>query len=201
MKKHDLRVKYLEIRRKTLKKPYVYPNFIGSDIYKNCSVLLIYVSVGDEPDTRLLISEAIADGKRVYVPQCLDTQGLMTFRRIESLDELKPGMYSIDEPDSSNEEYITPTSAPIAPLQNTPSCNASTPHFPKSVCVVPGIVFDLSGHRLGYGKGYYDRYLANHPNLYTVGFCCSDCFTDFVPHEKTDRAVNAVCTEKGITYI
>lgn len=196
VKKHDFRVKYLKIRQKTLKKPYIYTNFIGSDIYRNCSDLLVYVSVGDEPDTRCLITEALRDGKRVYVPQCLDTQGLMTFRRIENPDELKPGMYSIPEPDSSNAEYVKRPSEGVDLSPNPHFFNSSD----LSVCVVPGIAFDSSGHRIGYGKGYYDRYLATHPELYTVGFCCSECFIDFVPHEKTDCAVNAVCTENGITF-
>ena len=69
--------------------------------------------------------------------------------------------------------------------------------FSECICIVPGLVFDLSGHRLGYGKGYYDRFLKDFTG-YSVGLVYSEFILDKLPCEPTDRAVDLMITERGI---
>jgi len=197
MTKQIFRRKYLEIRdknpKKTLINSGIYTNFIRSEIYKNCSELLIYVSIGSEPDTRRIINSALSDGKKVYVPKCLDNQGSMTFKRIFSLSDLTPGFFNIPEPaPSSPSLYIEKTQ-----LDSKSSYHSCFSKNFRRICVVPGVVFDRSGHRIGYGKGYYDRYLRE-KSIFTVGFCFSESVVDSVPHDATDCTVNAICTEKEL---
>lgn len=116
----------------------------GLPLWKDATLLLSFVSYRDEIDTHTIISDALAQGKKVAVPLCDSASRSMTFRYIESLDELEPGIHGIPEP--------LPT-APIVKLSE----------MLGSICLVPGLVFDGTGHRIGYGGGYYDRFLAFYP--------------------------------------
>jgi 5-formyltetrahydrofolate cyclo-ligase len=67
------------------------------------------------------------------------------------------------------------------------------------VVIVPGLAFDRSGHRVGYGRGFYDRFLATlRPDALTVGICFSVQLVDEVPHGQGDRPVDLVMTEHGL---
>ncbi len=113
-------------------------------LWKDAPLVLSYVSYGDEVDTRAIIDDAFAQGKKVAVPLCDTASHSLAFHYIESLDELAPGLRSIPEPQPD---------APIVKLAD----------MLGSVCLVPGLVFDGIGHRIGYGGGYYDRFLAFYP--------------------------------------
>ena len=116
----------------------------GLPLWKDATLLLSFVSYRDEIDTHTIISDALAQGKKVAVPLCDSASRSMTFRYIESLDELEPGIHGIPEP--------LPT-APIVKLSE----------MLGSICLVPGLVFDGAGYRIGYGGGFYDRFLAFYP--------------------------------------
>ncbi len=104
--------------------------------YRQAEQILIYVSVGAELSTREVILQALSDGKKVFCPK---VEGkTMEFYRIFSLQDLSPGCRNIPEP-----------------MGNTPRCEKKG----RTLVVVPGSAFDRSGHRIGYGGGYYDRYL------------------------------------------
>lgn len=150
--------------------------------YKNARQVLAYVSVHDEVDTRALIEKAIRDGKRVAVPRCVPNTRQMEFYYINSIDELEPGMFGVPEPNPEKSELMT--------------------DFSDSVCIVPGICFDKKGYRLGYGKGYYDRFLCNY-NGTTIGLCYSICTKYNLIHGKFDRRSDIVITEKYVnrTYL
>lgn len=150
--------------------------------YKNARQVLAYVSVHDEVDTRALIEKAIRDGKRVAVPRCVPNTRQMEFYYINSIDELEPGMFGVPEPNPEKSELMI--------------------DFSDSVCIVPGICFDKKGYRLGYGKGYYDRFLCNY-NGTTIGLCYSICTKYNLIHGKFDRRSDIVITEKYVnrTYL
>lgn len=150
--------------------------------YKNAKLVLAYVSVRDEVDTRNLINRALQDGKKVAVPRCVPDTRLMEFYYINSLDELEPGMFGVDEPVPEKAELVT--------------------DFSNSVCILPGICFDKKGFRLGYGKGYYDRFLCNY-ECSTIGLCYSVCTRFNLIHGKYDRRADIVVTEKYVnrTYL
>jgi len=149
---------------------------IALEQYRNALLLLTYVSDGSEPDTLMLIARALADGKEVACPRCDVSAHTMTFRKIRSLGELSPGAYGLYEP------------APDAP-------ETQPEEMQNSVCIVPGLAFDGSGGRLGYGGGYYDRFLAGYCGS-TVGLCRSECYSaQPLPRDNTDVTVDTVVTD------
>lgn len=152
-------------------------NFLMSDEYKTCNTLLCYVAFNGEVDTDFIISRALRDSKTVGVPVCLDKNGKMEFFKIESLGDLHKGSFGISEPDICEEKRIT--------------------DFESCVIVVPALCFDRFGNRLGYGRGYYDRYLQNH-SLISFGLCYNKLIIDYVPSDAYDKSVDFVVSEKRI---
>ena len=181
--KNELRVKYKRLRtecpdniKSELDKSLA-ENFWALDEYKNCKTLFVFVSTPIEVDTFAIIDRAFSDGKTVAVPKCRDKNGQMDFYYIESRDSLKAGAFSIMEPDEEKCEKVTELS--------------------EGLCIVPGLCFDLQGYRIGFGKGYYDRFL----NVFggtTVGLCYSRCIEKELPKGIFDKSVDIIITEKYI---
>ena len=142
--------------------------------YQRNSVLLIYVSTSIEVDTFRIIRQAIADGKRVAVPRCIPDTRNMEFYYIRSTDELKPGMFGVLEPDPIAENLYSESDG--------------------GLCIVPAFSYDWRGYRLGYGKGYYDRFLSRFEGN-MVGICYSECVQRSLPHGRFDRPVELLVTE------
>lgn len=147
--------------------------------YKNCKTLFAYVSTEFEIDTFFIIRSALKDGKLVAVPKCIDNSGNMDFYYIDSLNCLKIGAYSILEPDEA-----------ICKRVSDLSCG---------LCLVPGLCFDSEGFRLGYGKGYYDRFLERFSGI-SVGLCYSSFINPQVPVDVYDKSVDILITDKNINY-
>ncbi len=144
--------------------------------YGPSKTMLVYVSTSIEVDTRRIIENAWADGKRVAVPRCIPSTRQMEFHYIRSFEELSPGAFSVLEPDAS---------APVVT------------DFAGCIMLVPGMVFDLDGYRLGYGKGYYDRYLSRFDG-FTAGLCYSGELKKRMYHGRYDRAVDVIVTDQWI---
>lgn len=144
--------------------------------YQAAPILLCYVSIEPEVDTRSILHTAISQGKTVCVPRC-ESGGVMRFYQIVSLNDLTPGVFGIPTPG---------TDFPPAPED-----------LSRALCLVPGWCFDQTGGRLGYGGGYYDRFLQHYHGM-TMGLCYNAFVTDALPQEPTDRAVDLVLTEQGI---
>lgn len=151
--------------------------FISLKKSHNISVFLIYVSFRDEVDTKELIEYLLSSGSKVAVPRCYD-EGRMEFFVISSLEDLRTSAYGILEPEDDECFRVT--------------------DFENSLCVVPGLAFDSDGMRIGYGGGYYDRFLEKHENMISVGFCYDSLIEKSVLTEKHDRKVDYIITEKGI---
>lgn len=120
---------------------------LGHQWFYRAGSLLCYVSYGSELDTRELIREALRLGKEVYVPRVGEGRQ-MDFYRIGALEELQPGFHGILEPPDTARIYAGKRAE-------------------RALMLMPGVAFDLYGNRLGYGGGYYDRYLAVHPQFQT----------------------------------
>jgi len=145
MEKKELRKKMLEMRDQ--KKPedralwddIIYNKFIGSDYYRNASVIFIFVSFRSEVDTHRIIRKALEDGKVVGVPKVVSKkEGIKVFR-IDSMEDLEAGYFGVLEPKEG--------------------CR-SIPAEDIGLIVMPGAAFDKEGGRIGYGGGFYDRYLS-----------------------------------------
>lgn len=153
-------------------------NFLESSYYKEADVVLLYLSINREVRTRALVDRILKDNKALALPVCFDNSR-MCFRYITDKSQLTKGKFSAPEPNDTCPEY-----------KGEGPC----------VCVIPALAFDKKGFRLGYGKGYYDRYLSKF-NVKKVGFCFEELFVESLPHGRYDAASDAIITEKGVYSI
>ncbi len=156
----------------------IFENIVSLAEYRRCALLLTYVSAESEADTHRLIARAFEDGKTVAVPKSLDKNGNMAFYEIHSFDELKKGYFGIYEP--------------------VPEKCGEISLFDGAVCIVPALSYDGKGFRLGYGKGFYDRFLSEHWEMLKVGICYSQCLEESLPHDEYDIPADIVITEISV---
>ena len=136
--------------------------------------VLCYVSSSLEVSTRKIIAAAWQQGKEVYAPLCTDKQGHMAFYRIASEKDLSPGNYNI-----------------LEPVEGLPPLLKS---FSQDLCVVPALSYDEQFYRLGFGKGYYDRFLAGFNGI-KVGICYEENIQPQLPHSHFDIPVDFIVTQ------
>lgn len=166
------------IQDKNLLSSRIVDKFLSSSLYKNSKTVLCYSPINDEVDTSLIISNAIQDGKILALPYCVDDNGIMDFYIVENYDkQTVVGSYGIIEP-------------------NINLCKRLE-NFDNSVIIVPALCFNEKGYRLGYGKGYYDRFLEKH-SLISVGLCYNSLVKNEIPIDKYDKPVNFILTESQI---
>lgn len=147
--------------------------------FRYAEVILMYAPTPREIDIMPLISAAIAKGKQVAFPKCNTENRTMNYHFITNEDDLTVQSYNIREPNES------------LPIYNPKSDQRS------AVCLVPALVYDRSGYRLGYGKGYYDRYLSDFAGC-KIGVVYSDFILQSVPRGRFDLNVDILLTERGI---
>ncbi len=182
--KNSLRKKYKALRSgisPDLKKAMdegIFENIVSLAEYRSCALLLTYVSAESEADTRRLIARAFEEGKTVAVPKSLDKNGNMAFYEIHSFDDLEKGYFGIYEP--------------------VPEKCGEISRFDGAVCIVPALSYDCKGFRLGYGKGFYDRFLSANEKILKVGICCSRCLEESLPHDEYDIPADIVITESSV---
>ncbi len=145
---------------------------LNSWAVREASAVLTYVSTAIEVDTRAFMEALFALGKTVAVPRCGEAPGEMGFYIIESFNDLEDGAFGVLEPKCECAEY-TETEG--------------------SVCVVPAFIFDEYGYRLGYGKGYYDRFLSRYGGK-KIGICYDCDICEKLYHGRYDRAVDMIIT-------
>lgn len=143
---------------------------------QEADVILAYCSCGAEPDTRALLQWLLKTGKQTALPVCERT-GVMQFYLVHDGTDLQPGAYGIPEPKGRVSPVLTD----------------------RTLCIVPGLAFTADGNRLGQGGGYYDRFLAAHPELRTMGITYRCRLRETVPCEVHDSSVDIVVTEEGGT--
>lgn len=142
--------------------------------YREAQTLLCYVSKPIEVDTIPLIQRALADGKQVACPRCVEGTRQMEFYRIHSLDDLEKRTFGVLEP-------------------KVPGCEKLT-DFTGSLCIVPALMYDLKGYRLGYGGGYYDRFLSGYDG-YKIGITYRRNILRFLHYGRYDIPVDMIVTE------
>lgn len=178
--RRELTAKRAQLSRKAQRSRAIGEALFATAFYRRASLVLCYVSLEDEVDTYPVIRRALADGKAVAVPYCTDRRGHMLFYRITSLNDLHTGSFGVKEPDITRCEEVT--------------------GFDDSIVLVPGLSFDRCGNRLGYGKGYFDRFLKNYPFI-SVGLCYNSLIKKELPTDAYDRQVDYIITETGITDV
>ncbi|MCR5353120.1 MAG: 5-formyltetrahydrofolate cyclo-ligase [Clostridiales bacterium] len=150
--------------------------------FEFCKNVLVYSAIKSEPDLKSFISAAFEAGKGVYFPKTCK-KGVLEFYKASSFSDLEPGVFGISEPKEGLMLYDLSQSE-------------------NDLCVVPGLCFDKNRKRIGYGKGYYDRFLSKFKGI-AAGVCFSECISgEALPFEKRyDRSVDFTLTEMGIDTI
>lgn len=142
--------------------------------FKRAETVFCYISVGKEVSTELILTECFRQGKRVGVPLCT-APGIMEVRQITCMDQLEHGIYGLMEP-----------------KRNTPIVEKRE----IDLGIIPCISADFCGKRLGYGAGYYDRYLSDTEFLKVV-LCRKELLWEEIPTDSYDVPMDLVVTEKG----
>lgn len=152
------------------------------DLYRKAELVLGYLPIHEEIDTLPILADAFSAGKRVALP-LLDTKTCkIDFFEVFSLDEISRGTRGLAKPPREDAEPL------------------SERDFLGSVCLVPGLVFDGEGHRVGYGAGYYDEFLAFYPGD-KIGLVRSvQVSSNPLPHDDHDIAVDVLVTEGSIWH-
>jgi len=184
-KKNAIRAEYKALRREMdsavrLERDKKICEFAtGLVSYRFAEYVLLYAAMEDEINIYEVASTALKQGKKVAFPRCNKEEHTMNYHIIESLDQLSPDSYGICEP---------PEDVPVYdPETDTGS----------AVCFVPGLVYDKAGYRVGYGKGFYDRFLSSFKGS-SVGIVYSDFIMPKVPRGRFDMKVDILLSEKGV---
>ena len=164
--------------------------FLHSISYRFCDIVLIYVSAKEEISTRAIIEHSLASKKIVACPISNTGENTLSFKTIKSLDELNSGSYNILEPPETNRDFKDLQAEELAGKKGQA----------LAVCVIPCLAYDPEGYRMGYGKGYYDRFLPTFEGT-KIGLCYSDFKSDKLPKGKYDVKLDVIITEKGVTVI
>lgn len=159
---------------------------IATDAYKNSRSVLVYMSIRNEVDLSGLIEQALADGKSVYIPKTYGNRR-MEFYLYDG--EFVSGSFGIKEPKNTEEERCF-KKAVISKEVNQTSFEECTDI--KTLIIVPGVAYDSSGHRLGYGGGYYDTYLSDIKGVTSIGVGYSFQLLDELPVNEFDKRVDRV---------
>lgn len=132
---------------------------LETEAYRNANTIYGYLPFNQEVHTLPLLQQAMADGKQVALPKCRD--GEMRFIRMEDLCHVQRSRFGAPEPIAD---------APVAEDRN-------------ALVLMPGLAFDAAGHRMGYGGGYYDRFLSREPDHPTIALCFD---FQLLPHLETE---------------
>lgn len=157
----------------------IHQALFNSKSYQNASVIGCTISQEHEIDTTPIIKQAWKDGKTIAVPKCNPKQKELIFRTLTSFDQLETVYFGLKEPMEQETEEVDKERIDLM--------------------LVPGLIFDRRGYRIGYGGGFYDRYLANY-NQTTIALATEEQLIDQVPNDSYDIPVQHFITEMGLRY-
>jgi 5-formyltetrahydrofolate cyclo-ligase len=184
MPKAGLRRKMLESRKALSAEDYmgksliIQQRLISTEEYSHSEVLALYSSIKKEVDTHQVIEMSLRSGKKVILPAVSD--GRLLFRELKEISDLHKGKYGILEPPATSKVFAPDLA---------------------DLIVLPGIAFDLKGHRVGYGKGYYDKSLHHLEGQGKLVAVCYDFqLVEEIAGEAHDVKVDMIITEKRIVH-
>lgn len=182
--KSEIRVEFLKKRKELPREQcradsiVIAKRLLSLKKVQKAETVFLYASYKNEVGTKKLIQKLLSMQKKVALPRVREKE--MDFFLIRSWEELVLGYQEILEPDGAG-HIVVPTK--------------------NDVMILPGVVFDHKGNRIGYGGGYYDRYLDQHkdtlPCLIGVGYEMQ-IFSDIIPTEPQDKSLDFVVTEKKV---
>lgn len=152
----------------------IHIKLLMEETLKNSETVGITLSAFPEVETWSLIEKLWSNGKKVAVPKCNPKERTMQFHRIDSFDQLEVVYMMLKEPIPEKTTKVDPSNI--------------------DVLIVPGVVFDRNGYRIGFGGGYYDRFLSDYGgDTISLAFDCQ--IVDAVPTERYDLPVKCILTE------
>ena len=146
--------------------------------FRHAEIILLYSPIKSEIDVLPIARAALERGKAIAFPRCNKEDRTMKFHFVTSLDELETGAYGIKEPREDAPVYDPENDTRVA------------------ICYVPGLTFDVYGYRLGYGKGYYDKFMHVFKGC-TIGIILNDFIVKSLPKGKYDCHCDILLTENG----
>ncbi len=150
--------------------------FFDTQEYKNAERIFTYINIKSEFAASIVAERAFSDGKEVFVPVMTGVPHEMVFVRIKELSELKENKRGILEPKLDFKKVL--------------------PSNEKTIIIVPALAFDKRGFRLGYGGGFYDKYLSENKSLKNIGLAFDFQIADELLCDENDVAVDMIITEK-----
>ena len=183
--KVNLRARYLKVRKALssfdsfVKSWTIQDHLIDSNVFYNAKVIGLYYPILNEVQTFRIISYSLLNSKTVCLPAVVGEK--LFFYKFESKKELKKGKYNIMEPSNTNLE-----------MNNQ-----------LDLIIIPGIVFDIAGHRIGYGKGYYDKLIKSLPtNKFTVAGLGYNfqVHHEEIEHFDHDAKIDVLITEDDVKF-
>jgi len=183
--KSEMRKQLLELRNKLSPSDVgamshrIFERLLEGGFLDGASNIMTYLSFRTEVRTDEIIIYCLEQGKNIYVPVCVPETHELVISRITSLDDLQPGFYGIREPKLSS---LRLSDSKLLDL-----------------VLVPGAAFDRLGNRIGYGAGYYDRFMKRlEPEAKTIALAYSFQVVDSVPVSEFDLPVDYIATEKEV---
>lgn len=188
MTKAEIRSNQKELRKQLTQSEQKILNYeireklFQTEAFRKCENLLTFVSFEAEVDTHEIITQSKFRGKKVYVPRIEARE--MEFYEMNNLNHLIRSKYGILEP---------------AICEDTKFKNGSNSLY-KNLMLLPGLAFDLSGNRIGYGAGYYDKYITSFPNMtfYKIALAYDFQILEHIPTEYYDRKAEEIITPSTI---
>ena len=154
----------------------IYKRLIALELDRDYDNILLYSAIRNEVNTDEYFAYLINKAKKIYYPRVCGDE--MSFYRVRSLDELNCGSFNINEPDMTH-EY--------------------TEADGRALMIVPGLGFSYTGYRIGYGKGFYDRYLNSHKVAYKIGIAYDEQKVDNIDDStEYDVRPDVIVTQKAI---
>ncbi len=185
--KQSIRNRYLSMRNslsygeRLTKSRKIWERLKQEPVYQNAEAVLVYMDYRSEVITTGLVEELLADpAKRVFAPRVLGMN--IRFYEIQTLEELEPGYQGIREPVQEEEKLYSHEIAKGL----------------KSLILIPGAVFDRQRGRMGYGKGFYDRFLADYIELSGAALAFECQIAKNLPMEDHDIRPGIIVTESGV---
>jgi len=168
------KLKKISIEERETKSKIISEKLILTNVWKKASIIATTMSMEHEVNSFYLIQAAWNEGKTIVVPKCIHKTKEMKFYKITSFSDLEKGYFGILEPLIDRCEKIVKDDIDLI--------------------IVPGVAYTKEGNRIGYGGGYFDRYLEDYQkDILSLAFQCQ--MTDKLPYEQHDIHIPLIITD------
>jgi len=183
-KEKKLQRNMLPFEERTVWNKAIQEQLLSTPEYQECNFLFSFLSFGSEPNTHEIIKRAFLERKKVYIPK-VEPCG-MEFYQINSLEGLVPSRFGVPEPLAKKETRFL-------------GSEQRTDNTTKRLMLLPGLAFASNGNRIGYGAGYYDRFLSKYPKdfFYKIALAYEFQIVEQIIADQYDIRTDAIVLPNG----